>query len=332
MQSRSTDPTVSRRTLLGSAIAGAVAARDIVAQSSAASGPARVKGPAVWLDMDQQELDDAYTKSVYAPNMQQVLGRFVTNSDAARRRLGEPRRYSYGRTPIEGLDVYLTGRQDAPINIFIHGGAWRAGTAREHGFLAELFVNAGAHFVVLDFINVLAAEGSLEPMVAQVRAAIAWVYENARVFGGDPARIFVSGQSSGGHLAGVVATTDWQRDFGLPADVIKGTLCCSGVYDLQPVRLSVRSSYVKVTDAIERELSPQRHVDKLNGPVLVAHGTFETPEFQRQARDFVAAIQVAGKTATLLIGDGYNHFELLETLSSPYGVVGRAVLELMDLS
>ena len=72
----------------------------------------------------------------------------------------------------------------------------------------------------------------------------------------------MSGHSSGGHLAGVALITDWQKDFGVPADVIKGALLCSGMYDLKPVRLSARSSYVKFTDEMEHALSTQRHLAK----------------------------------------------------------------------
>jgi arylformamidase len=170
------------------------------------------------------------------------------------------------------------------------------------------------------------------PMAAQVRSAVAWVYRNARGFGGDPDRLYVSGHSSGGHLAGVVLTTDWRKDFGLPADTVKGGLCCSGIYDLKPARLSARSAYVKFTDEMEHALSSQRHLDRLNAPVIVAHGTLETPEFQRQSRDFAAAVKAAGKPVRLIVGEGYNHFEILETLASPYGVLGRAALEQMKLA
>ena len=62
--------------------------------------------------------------------------------------------------------------------------------------------------------------------------------------------------------------------------------------------------------------------------MIVAHGTYETPEFQRQARDFAAALKAAGKPVTLLTGP-YNHFEMPETLGNPYGLLGRAVLEQM---
>jgi arylformamidase len=63
--------------------------------------------------------------------------------------------------------------------------------------------------------------------------------------------------------------------------------------------------------------------------VILAYGTMETPEFQRQARDMAAALKAAGKPVTFLVGEGYNHFEMLETLATPYGLLGRAVLEMM---
>ena len=103
------------------------------------------------------------------------------------------------------------------------------------------------------------------------------------------------------------------------------------MYDLKPARLSKRSQYVNFTDEIEQELSAIRHLDRLNCPIVVAHGTQETPEFQRQSREFAAAVKAAGKSVTFLVGEGYNHFELHETLGNPYGLLGRAVLEQMKL-
>ena len=171
--------------------------------------------------MDQAELDAAYDQRVYAPNLSQITGRYATNSELVRARLGAPQRYAYGPPPIEGLDVYPTRRPNAPVHIFIHGGAWRVGLAKDYAFAAELFVHSGAHFVVPDFAWVQDVGGSLLPMADQVRRVVAWVYGNAHRFGGDPNRIYVSGHSSGGHLAGVVLTTDWRRDFNLPADTVK---------------------------------------------------------------------------------------------------------------
>src|SRR6059058_2795486 len=133
---------MTRRVFLGAGAAGAVIATAgvVLAQQPAPQTP-RVKGPPVWLDMDQAELDAAYDQSKYAPNLAQLVKRYATNSEAVRARLGAPKRYAYGPTPIEGLDVYMTKRLNAPINIFIHGGAWRGGLAKDSGYPAELFVH-----------------------------------------------------------------------------------------------------------------------------------------------------------------------------------------------
>lgn len=291
----------------------------------------RQKGPLVWLDMDQQELDDAYDQTKYAANRDQIIKRYATNSDAVRKRLGAPVRLAYGPTPIEGLDLYRVKRAAAPIHVFLHGGAWRGGSAKDSAFQAETFVRAGAHYIAVDFNNVTETGGDLMPMADQVRRALAWIYKNAASFNGDANRIFLSGHSSGGHLAGVVLTTDWEKDFGLTKNLIKGGVCVSGMYDLKPARLSARSSYVKFTDATEQALSSQRHLAHLNCPVILAYGTLETPEFQRQSRDFAAAVKAVGRPVELLVGEGYNHFEMAEQFANPLSFLGRAALEQMDL-
>ncbi len=303
-----------------------------------AAATQRTKGPIVWLDMDQQALDDAYNQLVYAPNRDQLAKRRIANSAAARTRIGEPLRFAYGPTAIEGLDVYRAAPSGGakaldktPVAIFVHGGAWRNGAASEFTFLAEPFVRAGGSFVVLDFITVDDAGGSLFPMVEQVRHAIGWVYRNAEKFGGDRDRLYLISHSSGSHLAGCAVTHDWPKE-GLPRDLLKGATLSSGMYDLKPVRLSKRSKYVKFTDAMEQELSAIRHLDQLVTPLNISYGTYETPEFQRQARDFAATVKAAGKPVELLVGEAYNHFEMLETLANPYGLLGRAVLAQMALS
>jgi arylformamidase len=329
----STHGDVSRRTFLrkGAAFAAVVAAGSTVAQPGSPT-LSSVKSPRVWLDLDQVELDAASDQSVYAPNLPQIIKRYATNSEIVRTHLGNPLRFAYGPSPIEGLDVFRTKSANAPIQIFIHGGAWRGGAAKDFAYAAEMFVHAGAHFVVVDFNAVQDVGGSLMPMANQVRRAVAWVYNNASSFGGNPNRIHLSGHSSGGHLAGVALTTDWGKDFKLPIDTVKGGLCCSGMFDLKPVRLSARSKYVAFTDDMEDALSPQRHINQLHAPLIVAYGTFETPEFQRQSRDFAAAAKAAGKPIQLLVAEDYNHFEIIETFANPYGLLGRAALAQMGLA
>ena len=289
------------------------------------------KGPRVWRDMDQKELDDAYDQSVWAPNQAHVSKRRTLWSESMRARL-KPDRIAYGPTEIEKIDIYKTMRGNAPIQIFIHGGAWRRGSAKDSAYPAEMFVTAGAVFIAVDFVSIDKADGNLMTMADQVRRAVVWVYKNGARFGGDPNRLYLSGHSSGAHLAGVALLTDWQKDFGLPEDIVKGALLISGMYDLKPVRLSKRSEYVNFTDTMEQALSTQRHLEKLKTPIIVAHGTLESPEFQRQTREFAAAVKAAGKPVQLIVAEGYNHFELPETFGNPYGLLGRAALEQMKLT
>jgi arylformamidase len=298
-----------------------------------------IRGPLVWRDMDQKALDDAYDQLVYAPNRDIILARMAAASATARKALGPPLRVAYGPSEHERLDIYRTpsparagGKAGgAPVNVFVHGGAWLRGSAAETALTAEAIVGAGGHAVLIDFVNVGQSGGDLMPMAEQVSRAIAWAWRNAESFGGDRDRFFVSAHSSGAHLAACALSRGWLAN-NLPPDFCKGALLVGGMYDLEPVRRSARSAYVKFTDAMEDALSPQRHIDGITTPLILTYGSCETPEFQRQSRDFFAALRANGKAAELLVGEGYNHFEMLETMANPYGLVGRARLTQMGLA
>jgi arylformamidase len=287
--------------------------------------------PLVWRDMDQKALDDAYDQDVYAPNRPLIVTRRIAASERARAVLGEPERVAYGPSEYERLDIFRAPTAHAPINLFIHGGAWRRNKGPDYHLQAEPLIRAGAHCLIADFINVEQSGGDLFPMYEQVRRAIAWAWRNAEQFGGDRERFYISAHSSGSHLSACVLTRGW-REERLPENFCNSALLLSGMYDLEAVRLSKRSSYVKFTDAMVETLSSQRQLDGLHTPLVLAYGTQETPEFQRQTREFFDAVLATGKPAELIVGEAYNHFELLETLANPYGLMGRALLRQMALA
>ena len=293
--------------------------------------PITARGPLVWRDMDQKALDDAYDQDVYAPNRPLIVARRIAASERTRAIQGPPQRLAYGPSEYERLDIFRAAAANAPVNVFVHGGAWRRNKAADYALQVEPLLHAGAHAVIIDFINVEQAGGDLFPMYEQVRRALGWTWRNAESFGGDRNRFYISAHSSGSHLAACVLTDGW-REEGLPQDFCQGALLLSGMYELEPVRLSKRSTYVTFTDAMVGKLSAQRHLDGLHTPLVLAYGSCETPEFQRQTEDFFAAVRTAGKPAELIVGEAYNHFELLETLANPYGLTGRAMLRQMKLA
>jgi len=250
------------------------------------------KGPPVFLDYDQGALDAAYDQAAYAPNREQLIKRRIRDSELARHRIGEPERVAYGSAEIEHIP------RPTQTGAGVHLHPWRRLAERvlegfrrsgrdvpcRRGALCRSRLRLGAD-----------VGGSLIVLADEVRCAVAWVYKNAARFDGDPNRLYIGVQSSGGHLAAVALMTDWQRQFNLPADIIKGGMCISGLYDLTPVRLSARSHYVAFDAATVAALSPLQHLDRLHAPLVVAYGTCETPEFQRQHRELAAAVEASGK-------------------------------------
>ncbi len=264
----------------------------------------------VFLDYDQQALDDQYEQRVWVPHADQIIRRYGAASDAVRSRIGEPRTQRYGPAPVETLDIYGAGEQ---AFVFVHGGAWKRQSKRENAFAAEMVVGAGAAFVALDFA--LLPSVRLDEMAVQVCRGIEWVHRNVSQ------SVVLCGHSSGAHLAAVALTR---------LEFPKAALVVSGIYDLLPVRLSARNDYVRLDERLEHDYSPIRHIDKIRCPVSVAWAEHEAAEFARQSREFSEKLRQAGKLQAAIVGEGQNHFEIVETLADPRTPLGRAALSMLQ--
>ena len=166
-------------------------------------------------------------------------------------------------------------------------------------------------------------------MVNQVRAAVNWVYRNCPEFGGDATRIYIVGHSSGAHLAAMALSTRW-ADYDLSVNPIRGGFLVSGIYDLGPLRHTSRSKSVRIDDDVEGRLSPMRCLGELVSPLLLAVGSKESPEFLRQTSDYATALCGLGNQTKVVVGETYNHFDIVETLGNPYGLLGRNLLDFVD--
>jgi arylformamidase len=260
--------------------------------------------PSIWMGMDQQALNKAYDQSQYAPNMKEVLARYASKSEALRNRIGQPTRCSYGNHPIETIDLFTSLKPDAATEIFIHGGAWRGGAAKNYAFLADATRAAGVNLIIVEFSSVTESPLGLLSMVNQVDRAIQWIYQHAAELGIDRDKLYLTGHSSGAHLAASVVST---RNTPVQAVVL-----CSGVYELEPVSLSSRNEYLNLNAEVIQSLSPERHATAINIPITVVHGALESPEFIRQAYSFANAIEGSNKMVRQIEIAHTNHFEILE--------------------
>lgn len=280
----------------------------------------------VYRHYTKAELDRNFDQRGWVKNALEVIARYEARSRATRSRLEHRANVAYGDTADEVVDIFLAGRSPAPVQIFVHGGAWRNFTKDDYSFPADAYVPAGIHTVVVNFANL--PQIRLPEMAAQVTRAVEWTYRHAESFGGDPQKIFLSAQSSGAHLAALALEADWSAR-GLPSDIVKAATLVSGPYDLEPVLLSARSAYVKLSADEARSLSPILHADRIKCPVLVAYAEHDTDEFQRQSREFAGALERTHCLEQLLRVAGVNHFELMETFADPKSTLVQAIYSQM---
>jgi arylformamidase len=287
----------------------------------------------IYSSFDQTELDREYSPSscisdikVYLDEYRDVSRRAKDKALASKSCRAD---IAYGSSNDERLDLYLPGTSgDAPLHVFIHGGYWRALSKEVSAFAAPMFQQSGSYFAALDYS--LAPAASLTEIVAQNRRAIACLYKQADEWGFDRDRIYLSGSSAGAHLAIMMLLTDWST-YDLPSDAIKGVCAVSGIYDLEPIRLSYVNEPLSM-DSLEAENnSPILHRIRNHCPIIFAYGDNETAEFKRQTNEYNEHLIASGETTILREVGDRNHFNVILDLAKPDSWLSRQVLQQMSL-
>lgn len=283
----------------------------------------------IYRGLDQAALDREYSPSSRVGNIMPYIRRYAELSTEARSQLYVRRDLAYGPSRGETLDFFPATRVGAPLHVFIHGGYWQDLGKDESSFAAPAFVAAGAAFAALDYA--LAPDVAMDEIVRQNRAAIAWLYRHAHRLGFDPGRIHVSGHSAGGHLVGMLLATDWPREFGVPAGVIRGATAISGIFDLEPIRLTYVNAPLGMDAAAAQRNSPIHHPPLVPCPLILCYGENETDEFKRQTRAYRTVCARAGVPTRFVAMSGRHHFDAVLDLADPASDLARAVFEQMGL-
>lgn len=285
----------------------------------------------VWRELDAEALDEQLSLDS-VQDREALFARRLDLSRRARERF-RPVTLRYGEGAAETLDVYaaLPSARPAPVQVFIHGGYWRSLDATTFSFLADAFVPQGATLVVVDYP--LMPEVDLASIVDACERAIGWIWRHAADHGGDSARIYISGNSAGGHLVALLADRAWPGRHELPADVVAGGCAISGLYELEPVFRSSQNDTIRLTEREVAELSPLRRLPTAAAPLILAVGGAETDEFHRQTRDYADAWRAAGLVCEQLVVPGANHIDVvLDHLGRPGSLLHAAVARQMGLA
>ena len=265
--------------------------------------------------MDRTALDAAYNNpaAVGLARRDQYVAARVGRSDAFRKAHAGRIDLRYGTGPRQRLDVFPCGTAGAPTLVFIHGGYWQQNDKEPFAFIGEGLLPAGFNLAVVEYT--LAPAAGMDAIVAEIRAAVAWVIDHAKEIGGDPSRVFVSGHSAGGHLT-AMAMTDSR---------VAGGLAISGIFDLEPIRLNYLNEKLGLDAAEAQRNSPLLHLPARAARLVVTVGLGELPELIRQSEEFAAAWRKAGLPGEYLPLAGHDHFSILDELARPDGKLVAAL-------
>ncbi len=270
--------------------------------------------------MDRTEIDRQLNLRARWPEHAGYMARWTADSAEVRPRLDGHLDVAYGASARETLDLFLPtpALTRPPVLVFIHGGYWQGLDKWDFSYLAPPFLQARIAFASLNYD--LAPTVTVAEIVAQIRRAIPWLARHAETYNFDGERIFVAGHSAGGHLAVMALITDWAatevggEDGAAGANPVKGACSVSGVYELEPLRLSYHQDVLNLDTVTVQTMSPARLIPERAGPLILAVGSDETEEFLRQQEELAAAWQARGLPVRVVGLPGRHHFSAIDAL------------------
>jgi arylformamidase len=275
----------------------------------------------------QKEIDLEYNFALTVPEISKWSTFYVQESAKARSRLDCALDVRFGPTVDETVDIFPAQKPGAPVLVFIHGGYWYSRSSKDFSLVAHGFVSHGITVAVMNYA--LCPKVTIPEITRQSRALIAWLHVRASNFSADPARIFVSGHSAGGQQVAMLSATDWRGEYGLPADVIKGGVAISGIFDLRPLPYSYLQPRLQLTHEVILRQSPCLSIPGSGPPLLISFGEKETSEIRRLSTEYHQARQTNGLGSELLVQEGKHHFSAIEGLNDANSKLCKAVINFM---
>ena len=233
----------------------------------------------------------------------------------------------YASTPQKqlALDLYVPdGVSRPPLVVWIHGGAWRAGTRAKP---PALYL-AAQGYAVASISYRLTQEAIFPAQIHDCKAAIRWLRAHASKYGYDATRIGVWGASAGGHLAALLGTSggvkELEGDLGHPdqSSAVQAVVDFFGPTDLPRMSKFPGKMDHDAPDSPESQLlggpvqqnkdeaavaNPITYVTRNDPPFLILHGDKDPLVPLNQSELLEAALNRAGVPVTFRVLPGAGH-------------------------
>lgn len=259
-----------------------------------------------WRTLSQQDRDRAFNNGAAVPNSASLVDDWDERSLKLRSEHPETLNLAYGPRERNRID-FLKASEGRPTLLFIHGGYWQMRSKDTFTFCAAGPMAHGINVALMGYT--LAPEASLDEIVAEIGAGIAYLVRELPALGGDPDRIIISGWSAGGHLAAMSV------DHGS----IRGGLLISGLYELEPIRHTYVNDKLRLDEEAARRNSPVLGSAGASVPLTVVAGSAELPLMRKQSADYAASRAAQGLPVAYEEIPGADHFTIMEELASPTG-------------
>ncbi len=281
----------------------------------------------VYKHYDQTALDRQYNNRLQVPTYDIHLRRWEDMSRETVKKFRGLYDIAYGDHERERLDIYPSSKKNSKTLLFIHGGYWQRLDKSLFQFIAEAFLPYG--FTVVLITYPLAPSVPLHAIVASCKKAVQWVHANIQQYNGDPDHLYVAGHSAGGHLAVMLMCADRQHSNTIfPGGMVKAVCAMSGLFDLEPIRLSEINEMLELDEHAVAGNSPVRLMPVCPCPMVVAVGADESDEFISQSEALHNSWQKYNVPMELLRLPGINHYSIVESFADKNSPLHAAMLRL----
>lgn len=277
----------------------------------------------IYKQYNQEQLDSQYNNRLHVPDFATYLERWDKRSEATRAKHAFIKDLVYGDHARERLDIFPSGKPNAKVLVFIHGGYWQLFDKTKFHFVAEAFLPYNITTVLINYP--LAPAATMDEIVASCRKAMVWLQQNLAAFNADPNEVYIAGHSAGAHLAAMLMSNQWANEM---QHFIKGICLLSGLFNLTPIQLSDRNEVLQMDKAMAIRNSPITFMPTKTCPLLIAVGAAETEEFKDQSRDLYNHCKNKASVEHLEL-PGLNHFSILDALADENALLHKAIVKLI---